>query len=222
MFITFWKENIYCLWIVTKLPSFREYLYIIVVIFVSPQYCSPLCERVWLISLEAMNSHTRRHSAPNGFYERNAMHTSQLMCDLSYLLAETSHMPSRVSWDACGHPAPLVQYTSDLLKQFVQSMHRIFSLAASCNTSFWDVFGPVYPFYLRRTTTRSLPTGGSWWSLWACVSNSRMTNHDSHSAFCELMATEPMSHTHTKHLFAVRKKVRTQWNFGGFCRGWCK
>jgi len=74
------------------------------------------------------------------------MHTSQLMCDFSYLLAETSHMPSRVSWDApC---TSLVQYTSDLLKQFVRSTHRIFSLAASCNTSFWDVCGPVYPFYL--------------------------------------------------------------------------
>ena len=167
-----------------------------------------MCVR--LISLAAKNRHTRRHSARNSFYERNPMHTTRVWRKLSayrYFTYASESFLRRI-WAPC---ASLVQYTSDLLKLFVPSTHRIFSLAASCNTSFWDVFGPLYPFYLRRTTARSVPSGGSWRSLWACVCNSFMTNQDTQCFQWAHGNWADESHTHS---FAVPTKARTQCNLG--------
>ena len=96
------------------------------------------------------------------------------------------------------HMGTLHLSCADLLKLFVPNTHRIFSLAASCNTSFWDIFGPVYPFTYDepRHALCLLEVPGE--GLWACVSNFLMTNQATHDAFCELMATEPMSHTHMR------------------------
>jgi len=105
-------------------------------------------------------------------------------------------------WASC---TSLVQYTSGLLKEFVPSTYRIFSLAASCNTSFWD--------YLGLTTNHD--TLAAFWrflakSVGLCIQS---PYDEPRRAQCFLWAHGDWAdESHTHHLQCRGKHA----NFGGF------
>jgi hypothetical protein len=148
--------------------------------FCFPQHCSPVCERVWLISLAAKNRHTRRHSAQNGFYERNPMHISQLICKqrLHICLREfpETHMGTlHLSCAVYFRPSQTVctKYASDFLASGLMQyvvLKRIWARVSILLTTNHDyrmevpdkVSGPVYPASLWQTKTCTLLSVSSW------------------------------------------------------------